>query len=326
MSDINGDRWQHLAQAKITARESLKNLPLEQAKEQSDPLGFRFGLWQPDNICHLETNFEPSFKPVSNKKTFIELRNIFLKLKELDLDIVLVGGQAVNYWANYYQRRCPQLNQYIPYSSEDIDFFGGRLEAQIAHQALGGEINIAKDFSPSPNSGVLLVPYQNSSLRIDFLASVYGLSDADIIKYAVPIVGIELMLGADFKVISPLLCLEGKLKSLMGLPQQGRQDLKHLQMSILIAREFIAEIVQDGSVRLGLNLIERLARNSISDAGLQAWYQHGIDTIDAIPLNIIEETKDSKLRKFIEVRYPQMVTEVQEKRKRYQALMERFNK
>jgi hypothetical protein len=176
-----------------------------------------------------------------SKITLVELKKLLSKIQDRDLDIVLVGGQAVNYWAYYYQEREPLINQYIPFSSEDIDFFGGRLEANITHQLLGGEIKLNRNFDPSPNTGVLLVPFENRKLRIDFLSSVYGLNDSEILESAIISKKEGFFSDLNLKILNPILCLEGKLKSLVGLPQQGRQDLKHLQISVLCAKEYLKE-------------------------------------------------------------------------------------
>lgn len=204
-----------------------------------------------------------------------ELKEIFVKIQE-ETDLVLVGGQAVNFWATLYRNSELKLEQYLPFSSEDIDFFGGRLEAIICHKILGGELKLNKDFNPSPNSGVIVTNFQNKKLRIDFLSSVFGLNDTEISESAIVFVGQEELGGIKLKVLNPILCLEGKLKSLVGLPQQGRQDLKHLKISVLCAKEFIKNICFNKPPRIGLNLVERIAKNTVTEAGLQVWYQHQV--------------------------------------------------
>ena len=48
---------------------------------------------------------------------------------------LLIGGQAVNYWAERYLAVEPQLQSLQPFTSEDIDFKGSRADVQrIARQ------------------------------------------------------------------------------------------------------------------------------------------------------------------------------------------------
>ncbi len=41
-----------------------------------------------------------------------------------NLPYLLIGGQAVNFWAGLYADREPALNELRPFTSEDIDFKG----------------------------------------------------------------------------------------------------------------------------------------------------------------------------------------------------------
>jgi hypothetical protein len=42
---------------------------------------------------------------------------VLARLADLKHEIVLVGGQAVNFWANYYEKRVPELADGAPYTS-----------------------------------------------------------------------------------------------------------------------------------------------------------------------------------------------------------------
>src|SRR5260370_39061831 len=49
---------------------------------------------------------------------------------------ILIGGQAVNYWAEHYLSTEPQLAKWQPFTSEDIDFKGGRADVERIAQQL----------------------------------------------------------------------------------------------------------------------------------------------------------------------------------------------
>jgi hypothetical protein len=99
--------------------------------------------------------------------------------------LVLVGGQAINIWASYYVSRVPELTEYLPFSSEDLDFYGGKIEAIACQKILGGTINLNCDFDPSPNTGVLIVPTESQPLRVDFISSVFGIGDIELSQSAI---------------------------------------------------------------------------------------------------------------------------------------------
>lgn len=259
------------------------------------------------------------------KLTPENLWEIFAKLQEVNLDVVVVGGQAVNLWAYQYYKTSPQLQQYLPFASEDLDFYGGKIEAVICQETLGGKVILNRDFDPSPNAGVVLVDYQNKTLRIDFLASVYGLNDAEITGTALTFLGQDKLKNITLKILHPILCLEGKLRCLRGLPQQSRQDLKHSKILIICVNKFLSDLISQNPPRTSLKLIERVLDNGIREDGLSAWYYHQIAIEDAIPFDVLEKFDEEKFNKFRQIRLPQIRKQINSKRLRYQEIMKRLD-
>jgi hypothetical protein len=254
-----------------------------------------------------------------------DLKDVLSTLQEAGLDAIIVGGQAVNLWAYRYSLDCPELKEWLPFSSEDLDFFGGRVEAMLCHEVLGGQVKLNRDFDPSPNAGVVLVNRSDRQLRIDILASVFGLNDAEISSTARTFVGLEKLSGISVKVLHPMLCLEGKLRCLRGLPQQGRQDLKHVQISILVIRQVLKEICQDADPRPGLKLLERMIGDIGREDGLYAWYKHEVYLEKAIPFDCVQELNMPQWKAFKETRLPQVFDFIQKKRQKYGKLMNRLD-
>jgi hypothetical protein len=251
------------------------------------------------------------------------LISLFQAIDLEGLDLILVGGQAINIWASYYVDRVPALSEYLPFASADLDFYGGKIEAIACQKILGGTINLNRDFDPSPNTGVLIVPTELQPLRIDFLSSVFGIGDIELSQSAIVFEGDQNLAGIRIKILNPMLCLEGKIKSAVGLPQNGRQDLKHLQMSLLFVKEYVKEVVES-DVRKGLKLIERIAFNIWSDAGLKLWYLYGIDVSSAIPTSIDINTVDPKWNTFQTIRLPQINDETVKRRGKYSEIQLRI--
>lgn len=53
------------------------------------------------------------------------LISLFQAIDLEKLDLILVGGQAINIWASYYVDRVPALTEYLPFASADLNFYGG---------------------------------------------------------------------------------------------------------------------------------------------------------------------------------------------------------
>ena len=91
---------------------------------------------------------------------------------------VLVGGQAVNYWAERYLSIEPQLEKLQPFTSEDIDFKGGHADVQRIAAQLGLNPNYPPKMAITALSGV--IPFQIGDLKstIEVVRTLPGISDA----------------------------------------------------------------------------------------------------------------------------------------------------
>ncbi len=262
--------------------------------------------------------------PPMEKLTPKDLINVLLQLQASELSAIVVGGQAVNLWAYKYQAQCPELREFMPYTSEDLDFYGGRVEAVVCHEVLGGQVRLNQDFDPSPNAGVVLVDRPDGQLRIDFLATVYGLSEAEIVGTAQRFTDDANLPGLSMQVLHPILCLEGKMSCLRGLPQFGRQDLRHAWMSALCVHQFLKDQCAQGESRPVLKLIERVLRAGLREDGLNVWQRHGLYLESVVPIEEIQQLPNESWRNFYTIRLPQILQQLATKRQRYLAMKQKY--
>ena len=88
--------------------------------------------------------------------SFVDVRSVLAKIVDLERDLVLVGGQAVNFWASRYQPRVPELGREAPFTSKDIDFCGDQKAVRICADRLGGTPRLATPDDATPNSGTVV--------------------------------------------------------------------------------------------------------------------------------------------------------------------------
>ncbi len=69
---------------------------------------------------------------------------------------MLVGGQAVNFWASFYQGRVPALAREAPFTSKDIDFCGDERAVRDCAERLGGTPRVATFDDATPNTGTVV--------------------------------------------------------------------------------------------------------------------------------------------------------------------------
>lgn len=328
MSDLSQDPIETLEAEKIAARQRLLNLSASEAQQQVNQT-LHAGLWKVEIdapwVDRLpRTNDSPSTGCVMTPLAPDALKTVLRQLQAAEIDFVVVGGQAINLWAMQYYQSTPEWDELQPFASVDLDLFGGRVEAVQCSEVLSGQLTLAKNFDPSPNAGVVMLHWQDQPFRIDILSSVYGLNDTEIASTALPFIGTDALSGVQLKVLHPLLCLESKLKCLRGLDQSTRQDEKHVRLGVLILQAFLIAQLTTQPARSLLKLIERISENLWTDAGLNAWYQYGIQIEAAIPISTIGEQTDLQWQTFLAIRWRQIVDRTATKRSQYEQLMRRF--
>lgn len=85
----------------------------------------------------------------------------------------LVGGQALNLWAEYYAS-APELALYGPYTSKDIDYFGQREAARKLARQLNGRLRIPRMDDDTPETAQVVATINGAEIQIDFLGHVLG--------------------------------------------------------------------------------------------------------------------------------------------------------
>jgi hypothetical protein len=210
---------------------------------------------------------------------------------------VIIGGQAVNLWAERYQNESPPWPELRPYTSFDLDVLGNRTDVLQCSQALDAEPYFPLPSENTANSGKIVAKIEGSDFEIDFLHSPNGLSPAEVKELALFITFETIPL----KVLHPLHCVESKTVNLATLPQDagGRQDLKHLRLSIASLRQHLIKLTLDGgSEPLLLRWAHRIRTNSNHELGLLATIKHGVQFQEAIPADIWQ-TRPGPLADFV---------------------------
>ncbi len=239
-----------------------------------------------------------------------DLQTVFRRLAGEKWRAIVVGGQAVNLWAMKFAERLPALTHFQPYTSRDLDFYGGRVEAKRLLAILGGHGKLNDGSEPSPNAAVIEVVLEDHrGLVIDVLTGVFGVSSSELIRTAVVWTPRESGIDCELRVMHPLLLLESKLACLKGLPQQGRQDRKHAQIMAVVIRGWLTDL--SSQPRSIFKAVERMAALMLTPDGLHA-HCLGIDLWDAIPL---EHWKHSdNFVQFFAQRLPQLQEETEQRR------------
>lgn len=191
---------------------------------------------------------------------------------------VLVGGQALSFWVDYFDIELPRLD--TPYLTSDADFYGSRLDAQLLAEALGANIRIATMDDATPNLAVL--SYRGSTgekLLIDVLSGVIGLKDAEIKDNAIRMVRGDQAIH----VLHPVLCLVSRCANLERIPsKRNGNGISQALVAIEVVRRFFQTLHDVSLERIALKWSKKIRRLGLSPHGLFVYAHYGIDVLDAL--------------------------------------------
>jgi hypothetical protein len=160
----------------------------------------------------------------------------YLDLLDEGTGLLLIGGQAVNLWAERYQSDEPAILEYQPFTSRDADFY--RRAPKLRLPPNWTEL-------PVPTKGrVRIVTHelQGPDGQIaEVIRTVNGLNDEELLHGSIPIeYGDKLM----WFLVPPAL-FQAKLANIKSLNQEGRQDLKHFKLLIPVTKCFFDDVLKE---------------------------------------------------------------------------------
>ena len=236
---------------------------------------------------------------------YLDLLRVF---DEREAEAVIVGGQAVNFWAEVFEEEEPELKQYRPFTSADLDLHRPDLSARRVLRARAGKLEAERDpFGKAftiVSHTFLIQGKEGRVLAVDDLKTVPGLQPEEVKKGTVMV---EFSDGR-LRVLNPVACLIAKLHNVGVIDQRGRQDEKHVRILIPCTRAFlrglIAEAHRNGNCRPALNALQQLLRWTSHSETMKAAHAHGFDLFQTVPLADLKRSHLPKLINFVTKRLP----------------------
>lgn len=232
---------------------------------------------------------------------------------------VLVGGQAVAWWAAYYvrQQRIPELTSETEmYVSKDIDFLGDAQDARACAQALGGVCHVPDDLSwdtaPVSAAQVHFVDGQEEDRDVDFLFNLCGVQDSRSIQKRAD--RFETDEGTVY-VVDAITCMKSRFANVITLGRRDAKSLQQARVAVWAAREWLVDRAEEDGARPALREIRdvfRFARHH--PHARQVALRHGIEAFDAI------KPHDGLPARFHTDAYPRMRARILQDRERLRSL------
>ena len=236
-------------------------------------------------------------------------------------DAILIGGQALNVWAEYYAEKDPSLNTHSPFFSHDIDFLGGRTTAEQIHEAWKGKITRPSEASRTPLIAKLEFRLDDGRRVImDFLDETAGFKNDSVRKEARATQNPYTQ--TTLKVLHPMHCMASRIVNTYGaLDRRSRQysvhEIRRTQLSIKVLSHYISDLFRTQEETLheeAYRLIDYTAGFAIESPAKRAYHMDKVDVLDAIPT----DPQLGMSEAFLNERYPRIKGDVAQVRKQYE--------
>lgn len=219
-----------------------------------------------------------------------DLPFFFKALRQSPKQAVLVGGQSLTFWVDFFGIPIPETE--TPALTQDADVFASRHDAAVVAEALSGHIEVPSSDDHTPNTAI--VTYQTPdgrTLNVDFMGVLIGLNAEDIRKTAVVL---EHPNYGEVSVLHPTLVLKSRCANLHRLKsKRDANGIEQARLAVQVMHRFFEWYVQSGYAapdpeRYLLDRVQWLKGVALSDDGVFVFAEWGIDVMDAAPYHLIK--------------------------------------
>jgi hypothetical protein len=243
-----------------------------------------------------------------------DLPGFFHALQKSPNPAILVGGQSLTFWVDYFG--IPVLQTKTPYLTQDADVLATKHDARIVAAELNGTLAIPTSMDDhTPNTAIVtyLTP-DGRRLFVDFMGTLIGLSNEEIRKTAVELEHEKYGL---IRILHPSLVLKSRIINLHRL--QSKRDtngIEQARLAVLAAKAYFENYVSLGMAgknpdRYLIGRVQWLGDLALSDAGIFVFNQWGIEVMGASSTNLIMN------QKFHSEHWPRLINRIRRKQDRY---------
>ncbi len=211
---------------------------------------------------------------------------------------VLIGGQAVNYWAEQFLEREPRLKALGPFTSADIDFKGTAEDVRLIAKQLALTPAYPPKVAMTALAGVIPLRIGDEPSNIEVVRRVPGVST-----------GLEeLAIEARWKdksirVLNPISLLASKMELVATVPQRKRNDVLHLKILVPCVRSFLENGLervarQEFPARHWLGLANQALKLTTDHRAAKIGKKYQINWREILPVAAINQSQDGKIKRF----------------------------
>lgn len=223
-------------------------------------------------------------------------------LSTIDEKTVLVGGQALAFWADYLSVPIldPALGSGV---SSDADFLGDRDAVKRMADGIHGKAIYPSKKALTSLVGQVIIPLADDEfLNVDVINNIVGI-DADAVRRR----ALDARFGSvQFRVMHPLDVLQSRLENLARIADKRTPEgIAQACLAVQVSRSYITSIADttEQGQKSASKAVEKIINLGKSGAGKSAQKKYGLCLLDAIPPHTI------KNKNFHATRWPQLIDE-----------------
>jgi hypothetical protein len=211
---------------------------------------------------------------------------------------ILIGGQAVNYWAERYLEWEPQLQNMRPFTSADIDFHGTAQDVRHIAGQLGLTAGYPAKGAMTALAGVIPLKIEGEPANIEVVRSVPGVG-AQLDDFVIE----AKWEGKNIRVLDPISLLASKLELAATVSQDRRNDVLHLKILVPCVRAFLETVLEQVEqqvipARDWLTLANQALKLTTSHRAGKLGEKHQINFREILPVKAISQNRNEKIQNF----------------------------
>lgn len=215
----------------------------------------------------------------------------YLDLLDEGTGLLLVGGQAVNLWAERYRDKDATIIKYLPFTSGDADFY--RRKSKLKLPPNWKELPLPTKGRMRIVANVLEGP---EGQKAEVIRSVNGLTQKEVEDGSIPITYVD----RPMRFLVPPSLFQAKLENLKSIDQEGRQDLKHFNLLIPVTRCFFDDLLtQHTASERPIKAIEWLSQHAKNvQTAIKLGHHEDTDWNTFFPIERMNEHPSEAVRNF----------------------------
>lgn len=221
-----------------------------------------------------------------------DLPQFFHALQKAPQAAILVGGQSLTFWIDYFGILAPETK--TPYLTQDADVLATKHDARIVANELGGTVKIPSPEDHTPNTAIVTYRTPDGrTLFVDFMGRLIGLTNEEIRDTAVeldhPVYGL-------IRILHPTLVLKSRVANLHRLQvKRDTNGIEQARLAVSVVNAFLTYYVNQGFAgenpdRYLIDRVQWLKNLALSDSGIFVFVNWQIDIISAAPIELIQNS------------------------------------